>query len=70
MVRAQVLGLESGVKKGFSSKRAAGSKNIKRKPIQILAPEVIIVENLGFTEIYPLSLKVVIGVTAALERTT
>ena len=55
------------VREDFFAKTAAGSKNSKRKTVEILAVEVVRAENLQFTDIYPLTPGLVIGVAAALK---
>ena len=55
------------VREDFLAKTASGSKNSKRKTVEILAMEVIRAENLQFAEIYPLTPGLMIGVSAALK---
>ena len=55
------------VREDFFARTVAGSKNSKRKTVEILAMEVIRAENLQFAKIYPLTQGLVIGVSAALK---
>ena len=55
------------VREDFFAETAAGSKNSKRKTVEILAMEVIRAENMQFADIYPLTPGLIIGVAAALK---
>ena len=55
------------VREDFFARTVAGSKNSKRKTVEILAMEVIRAENMQFTDIYPLTPGLIIGVAAALK---
>ena len=55
------------VREDFFARTVAGSKNSKRKTVEILAMEVIRAENMQFTDINPLTPGLIIGVAAALK---